>query len=157
MFADRKSSALFWTGSLFVVAGVLLHIPMLMMARHMHFVLAGMPMGNGMLAGMGFIIAGSVAAAYGLQPKDASLDKVTPHQRIIPPEDSPLTPWHWIAGGALAVALVIDIMKPATLGFVTPGMTVEYHVSKATVAYLPFGALAGLTIGSFIWGALADL
>jgi putative MFS transporter len=157
MFADRKSSALFWLGSLFVVAGVLLHIPMLMTARHMRFMLAGMPMDNGMLAGMAFIIGGGAAAAYGLQPKDASPDAAGHHERIVPPEDAPLTIWHWIACGALAAALIIDIMKPATLGFVTPGMKVEYAVSNATVAYLPFGALAGLTIGSFVWGALADL
>jgi len=33
----------------------------------------------------------------------------------------------------LIIALVIDVMKPASLGFVVPGMIAEYGVSKATV------------------------
>jgi putative MFS transporter len=57
----------------------------------------------------------------------------------------------------LAVALIIDIMKPASLGFVTPGMRVEYGVDSATVALLPLSALLGTAAGSFVWGALADL
>jgi putative MFS transporter len=56
----------------------------------------------------------------------------------------------------LAVALVIDIMKAATLGFVTPGMRVEYGISFAHVALVPFAGLLGTTVGSFGWGALAD-
>jgi putative MFS transporter len=48
-------------------------------------------------------------------------------------------------------------MKPASLGFVVPGMLDEYGVSKATVAWLPFAALCGTVCGSVIWGALADL
>ncbi len=48
-------------------------------------------------------------------------------------------------------------MKPASLGFVTPGMRVEYNISKSMVALLPFSALFGTTVGSFVWGALADL
>jgi MFS transporter, putative metabolite:H+ symporter len=58
--------------------------------------------------------------------------------------------------GLLALALVIDVMKAATLGFVTPGMRLEYGLDRATVALLPFVALIGTTVGSFIWGTLAD-
>lgn len=157
MFADRRSSAAFWIGSLFVIAGVLLHLPMFMMARDMHFMMAGMPMDNGMLAGMALIVGGAAAAAYGLQPKEASRIALTTHERIVAPEDAPLTLWHWLAGGALAAALVIDIMKPASLGFVTPGMKVEYMIGSARVAVLPFAALCGTALGSFVWGVLADL
>jgi MFS family permease len=57
----------------------------------------------------------------------------------------------------LVVALIIDIMKPASLGFVVPGMIKEYGVSKAMVAWLPFAALLGTVTGSIIWGALADV
>ena len=116
-----------------------------------------MPMDTGMLWGMALIIGGAVAAAYGLQPKEASARALTAHQRIVAPEDAPLTVWHWVAGGALAMALVIDIMKPASLGFVTPGMKVEYMIGPAKVALLPFAALAGTALGSFVWGVLADL
>ena len=73
------------------------------------------------------------------------------------PEDAPLTLWHWAAGAALAVALIVDIMKVSSLGFVTPGMQVEYGISAAEVALLPLSALTGATLGSFVWGALADL
>ena len=65
------------------------------------------------------------------------------HERIVGPEDAPLTIWHWAAGAALAMALVIDIMKPASSGFVTPGMQVEYGVSPHRVAILPAAALCG--------------
>ena len=57
----------------------------------------------------------------------------------------------------LTVALVIDVMKPASLGFVVPGMRSEYAVSAATVAWLPFAALCGTVVGSVLWGWLADL
>src|SRR3954451_17883243 len=57
----------------------------------------------------------------------------------------------------LVIALIIDIMKPATLGFTLPGMMTEYHVTKATVSSFPFSALAGTVIGSLIWGFLADI
>ncbi len=157
MFADRRNSLLFWLGSLFVIIGVLLHLPMFLMAREMHYMLAGMPMGAGMLWGMAFILGGAAAAAYGLQPKQASVYAMKAHERIIAPEDAPLTIWHWAAGGALAMALVIDIMKPASLGFVTPGMEVEYAVDHTTVAILPLSALIGTALGSFVWGVLADL
>lgn len=156
MFADRRSPVAFWLGSLFVVAGVLLHIPMFVMARPMHYRLAGMPMGAGMLWGMAFIIGGAAAAAYGLQCKKPSADPRAMHERIIAPEDAPLTRWHWAAGAALSMALVVDIMKVSSLGFVVPGMQVEYGLTSARVALLPFFALTGCTLGSFLWGALAD-
>lgn len=57
----------------------------------------------------------------------------------------------------LAVALIIDIMKPASLGFVVPGMRAEYGLPNALVAALPFAALSGTVVGSFVWGWLADL
>src|SRR6185437_10466761 len=157
LFADRRSTPAFWLGCLLVVIGVLLHLPMFLMARDMHYRLAGMPMGAEMLWGMALTLAGIAAAAYGLQPKAASPDARGAHETIVPPEDAPLTIWHLLAGGALAVALVIDIMKPAALGFVTPGMSVEYGIGAATVALLPVSALLGTVAGSFLWGALADL
>jgi putative MFS transporter len=157
MFADRRSAPAFWLGSLFVVIGVSLHLPMFLMARGMHYQLAGMPMGAGMLWGMACIIGGAGSAAFGLQPKKASIGASAVHERIVAPEDAPLTAWHWAAGAALAAALVVDIMKVSSLGFVIPGMRLEYGVSPADVALLPLSALTGATLGSFVWGALADL
>ncbi len=63
----------------------------------------------------------------------------------------------WRLMGVLTAALVIDVMKPASLGFVPPGMRVQYVVSKAVVARLPFAALSGTVVGSVVWGWLADL
>jgi len=40
---------------------------------------------------------------------------------------------------------------------VTPGMRAEYGLSAAMVALLPLSGLTGTTVGSFIWGALADV
>ena len=114
-----------------------------------------------MTLGMGLIIAGIIAAAYGLLPdrrRAAGTEReIAEGECIVPPEDAPLTLQHWKLMGVLAIALVIDIMKPASLGFVTPGMRVEYGVDPATVALLPLAALLGTAAGSFVWGALADL
>ncbi len=107
-----------------------------------------------MLWGMALIVAGIGLTGYGLLPKVA--DEALTHEAIAPPEDAPLTRAHWVLMGVLAVALIIDIMKPASLGFVTPGMRVEYGLDLATVAFLPFSALFGTVVGSFVWGALAD-
>jgi putative MFS transporter len=127
---------------------------MFLMGRYTHYKLAGMPMGNGMLFGMFLIVAGFLATAYGLLPRRTH---GIAYEEIAPPEDAPLTKAHWIQISILAVALIIDVMKAATLGFVIPGMRVEYGLTFAQVALLPFAGLLGTTVGSFMWGALADL
>jgi putative MFS transporter len=153
-FADRRSALAFWLGSAIVSAGVLLHLPMFWMARNSGFVLSDMPMDRGMVSGMALIVAGIAAAGYGLLPLPASDGGV--HESFTPPEDAPLTAAHWKLMGVLAVALIIDVMKPASLGFVTPGMQGEYGLNRSTVALLPFSALIGTAVGSFVWGAMAD-
>ena len=57
----------------------------------------------------------------------------------------------------LIVALAVDVMKPATLGFVMPGMTAEYAISRETGALLALVALTGTTVGSVLWGRIGDL
>ena len=138
-----------------VAAGVTLHMPMFLMGRHTGYRLVGMPMDNGMLIGMGLIVLGILAAAYGLLPRHEP--QLASHGRIIPPEDVPLTRAHWVQIGLVGLALVIDVMKAATLGFVTPGMRAEYGLGPPNIAVLPLVALSGTTLGSFIWGALADI
>lgn len=155
MLSMRRNALAFWLGSAAVAIGVSLHLPMFWMARDMGFRLAGMPMDGDMLAGMALIVAGIGLAGYGLLPRIAA-GTVT-REAIAPPEDAPLTRAHWLLMAVLSVALIIDIMKPASLGFVTPGMRLEYGLDAATVALLPFSALFGTVVGSFIWGALADL
>ena len=63
----------FWLGCVAVAAGVLLHLPMYLMAAPMHYQLAGMPMDTGMLVGMVLIPGGVLLAGYGLMPRLAQM------------------------------------------------------------------------------------
>lgn len=152
----RRNAFAFWAGCGLAAIGVILHIPMYLMGARMGHALVGMAMDAGMYWGMALIVAGVALAAYGLLPKLApASERVI--ETIAPPEDAPLTRAHWGMAALLALALIIDIMKPASLGFVTPGMREEYGLDGASVAFLPLAALTGTTLGSFLWGALADL
>ena len=156
--SDRRGLWAFILGVILVTGGVLLHAPMFLMGRSNHFVLAGMAIGWDMVAGMAAIVGGCGIAAYGLLPRDIARQLAASHDIVVsPPEDAPLGAAHWALMSVLVIALVIDIMKPATLGFTLPGMMNEYHVTKATVSYFPFSALTGTVIGSIIWGWLADI
>ena len=155
---DRRGPATFVVGVLAVTAGVLLHAPMFWMGRDMHFMLAGMPMGMDMVIGMALIVAGVAVAAYGLLPRNISQQLAASQEIVVsPPEDAPLTAAHWTLMSVLVVALVIDIMKPASLGFTIPGMIDEYNVSEATASLVPFFALVGTVVGSIVWGVIADV
>jgi MFS transporter, putative metabolite:H+ symporter len=148
----------FYAGCAAIAGGVALHIPMFVSAADMGYKLAGMSIDGTMLFGMGLIVAGIVAAVYGLYPS-AEMRKAQRQGEIVNVsglDEAPLNWAQWILVAVLAVALIIDVMKPATLGFVVPGMTKEYHLAKSTVALLPFVALLGTTIGSFGWGLLGD-
>ena len=155
---DRRGAWGFAAGCLMVTIGVGLHLPMFWMGRNLGFRLDGMPMDGGMLIGMGLIIAGIGVAAYGLLPA-AIGPQIRASARIAvhAPEEAPLSAAHWSLMAVLVVALVIDVMKPAALGFVMPGMTGEYGVPKKTAALVPFFALAGTVCGSILWGIFADI
>lgn len=153
LFSSPARAAAFWAGSIAVASGVALHVPMFAMARPMHYRLAGMPMSSGMMTGMALIVAGFLIAGYGLLPGRAARAK---HEEIAPPEDAPLTRAHWIQIALLSVAMILDVMKTATLGFVLPGMRAEYGLTFAAASMLPFFGLLGTIIGSFFWGTLAD-
>ncbi len=158
VLADRRGVWAFWLGCLIVTAGVVLHLPMFLMARDMGYRLAGMPMDMGMIGGMGLIVLGIGVAGYGLLPRSPHPGQVhAARVAVSPPENAPLTGAHWLLMLVLVVALVIDVMKPASLGFVVPGMIKEYGVPKSTVAWLPFAALTGTVAGSILWGWLADV
>lgn len=143
----------FWFGVIYILAGVSCHLPDLV-ARHFHF--GGLPLTNMMLFGMFLIVMGVAAAAYGLFPvRDSAADASADYQ-LRSMDDAKLTGTHWLLIAVLGVALVVDVMKPATLGFVLPGMRKEYGISVKESLMLPFIALIGTTIGSLIWGILAD-
>lgn len=155
---DRRGSWAFVLGVLAVTAGVLMHIPMFMMGREMGFRLYGMPMGSDMVWGMVLIIGGVAVAAYGLLPKNVSQQLAASRDIVVsPPEDAPLSWAHWRLMGVLVIALVIDVMKPASLGFTIPGMVDEYRVGKEVASLVPLFALAGTVTGSVLWGLIADV
>lgn len=147
----------FWAGCATLIAGVLLHLPMLAHAHAMDNRLAGMPMDSAMVAGMLLILAGALLACFGALPGIARSMAADPSLVFEAPPETKLNRWH---GGLLAVlilGLIIDVMKPATLGFVLPGLAREYGIPRSTAALLPLVALVGTTIGSFLWGWLADI
>lgn len=150
-----------------MLAGVLLHLPMFIDAASMHFQLAGMPIDWHMQLGMTLIVGGTVAGWYGLLPPGwrraapaaVPPDLIQPEPLIAPGRTragGKLRWVHWRLMLVLALGLVIDSMKPASLGFTIPGMMREYGLSREIIALFPFFALTGLTIGSYVWGVIAD-
>ncbi|WP_313886985.1 MFS transporter [Salinispora arenicola] len=71
-------------------------------------------------------------------------------------EHGRLRPIYWATAAVLTVALVVDVMKPLTLGFVLPGMGQEYDMPLEAVTILPLVALTGTAVGSVVWGLLGD-
>ena len=148
---------LFWLGCAAISAGVALHLPMLAMAHRMGNHLAGMPMDGWMYLGMALIFLGVPAAIFGAMPKHHVRHDAHAGTLFEAPDATPFSRWHAAVLFVLTLGLVIDTMKPATLGFVLPGMRNEYGIAAATAALLPFVALLGTTVGSFVWGWLADI
>jgi len=151
----------FWLGTIGVVAGVLAHIPMFVASADMHYHMAGMAMSWTMIAGMYAIIGGTLLVAYGLVPPDFVSRIKYEHDHMLEEQvraldNSRLTPAHLKLLFVLLMALIIDVMKPATLGFVVPGTALEYGLSKSQVASLPLAGILGTTFGSFIWGWFGD-
>jgi hypothetical protein len=151
----------FWLGCALLVAGVLAHVPMFLMGAPMHYHLAGMPMDATMLTGMAMIPLGLALAAWGLMPRieqrRQTLQGAQGHIFFHVADGVSLNRAHWTLVLVLVVALAVDVMKPATLGFVMPGMTAEYAISKESGAFLALVALTGTTVGSVIWGRLGDM
>ncbi len=152
-----ERAPIFWGACLAISIGVLLHLPMLAMAHRMGNHLHGMPMDSGMWIGMGLIILGVPAAIYGALPRQRAPHGSHAGTSFEAPDSTPLNRWHAAVLLVLTLGLVIDVMKPATLGFVLPGMREEYGISPTTIALFPLSALVGTTIGSFLWGWLADV
>lgn len=150
--------AAFWFGTAAVAAGVVAHLPDFIGSAGMGYHMGGMHMSKLMLGGMMFIIGGMALTAYGLMPATDGSAPRRPasgvHFQAM--DTARLTRLHWGMMLVLGVALVIDVMKPATLGFVIPGMKGEYGLKGTQVAWLPLIALSGTTLGSLLWGALAD-
>ncbi|WP_133500453.1 MFS transporter [Cognatilysobacter terrigena] len=150
----------FWLGCALITAGVFAHMPMFMMGRYTHWQMVGMPMTTDMLFGMAAIPLGLAFACYGLMPRFDGMRRGahgTPAAQFHIADGVPLNIEHWKLVLVLTVTLAIDVMKPATLGFVVPGMSAEYKIAKPTASLLALCALTGTTVGSVVWGRIADL
>ena len=150
----------FWAGCALLIAGVFSHLPMFMMGQHTHWQMVGMPMDGWMLAGMAMIPAGLALAFYGLMPRLARMQQALAggerlHFHVA--DGVPLNIEHWKLVAVLVVALTVDVMKPATIGFVIPGMTDEYGIDERSAGLLALVALIGTAVGSVAWGRMADL
>ena len=155
---------IFWFGTLAVTTGVLLHLPMYLHGRHHGYQLAGMPIDNNMLIGMAAIVVGLLASLYGLYPKKSnactgSLNTIS----VQTMDDAPIGLAHIGLLFTMAVAITIDIMKPTSLAFVIPGMTLEYNLKSplnpagiVPAAYVALAGITGTVLGSLLWGWLGD-
>ena len=135
---------------------MLLHLPMLVMAHRMGNHLSGMAMDAEMLLGMALISLGVPLACWGALPRRPAHVEEGP-SNYEAADDTPLNRHHLVVLVVLTLGLVIDVMKPATLGFVLPGIREEYGIDPSRAALLPLTALTGTTVGSFLWGWLADI
>jgi putative MFS transporter len=88
-----------WLGRATLIAGVLAHLPMLVMAAPMHLHLAGVPMNDMMRVGMVLVPFGILLAGYGLMPRMEQLRRIRQADRgplVFHVADSvPLNREHW--------------------------------------------------------------
>jgi MFS transporter, putative metabolite:H+ symporter len=147
----------FWLGTVAIVTGVSFHLPDFIAARNMHYMMSCMPMSKLMLCGMGLIVSGITMTAYGLFPiRNKKVINLSGAYQLHTLDNARLSWAHWQLVIVLCLALVVDVMKPATLGFVIPGMRHEYDISASTASLLALSAMIGTTSGSVLWGILAD-
>lgn len=147
----------FWTGCLLITAGVLAHGPMFLMGRHTHWQMVDMPMTPEMWIGMALIPLGVALSWLGLMPPPPVAGVSGGGARHFHVADGvPLNREHMRLVVVLAVTIAIDVMKPATLGFVMPGLGREYALPRTQAGLLPLFALTGTTVGSVVWGRIAD-
>ena len=146
----------FWLGTAAITAGVLFHLPDFFSMSAMGYRMAGMPMSSLMIAGMWLIVGGMLLATWSLLPPVAVTRARAAAYHVQAIDAATLTGAHWGLLFVLGVALVIDVMKPATLGFVLPGMVAEYGIPQAQSGWLLVCALTGTTVGSVFWGVMAD-
>src|SRR5690349_11507882 len=126
----RRRLGAFWIGTALVIVGVILHLPMYLHARDMHYRMAGMRMDAGMITGMVLIVTGLVLTGYGLLPRHADFG-VAARLKVRAIDDARISRTHVGLLIVLALAVTIDVMKPTSLSFVAPGVAKEYGLKSA--------------------------
>jgi len=147
----------FWFGTLLIIGGVVAHIPMYLMGADNGFRLAGMAMDLPMLLGMLVIPLGVTLAFVAMLPEGGWQAARGPGAPAVVVDEGAFSSIHLKVILALLVAVTVDVMKPATLGFVIPGMRAEYDIGKGTASFVALAGLSGTAIGSIIWGRLGDI
>jgi MFS transporter, putative metabolite:H+ symporter len=162
--ASYEHPVAFWLGVALVAGGVVLQLPMYYMARGMHYHVAGMPVTNEMLAGMGMMFLGLGVTAYGLLPRKRQGQRPFSKVSITPLDDARLRPAHFALLAVMSLAVTIDGMKPAAFAYVIPGAELEYglkgplypHADALPIGLYPLSGIVGTMLGSFIWGWMGD-
>lgn len=164
---DIPRPVLFWVGVAMTSAGVVLHLPAFFQMRSTGYRMS-MDTGHGtqmnmgtspaMLVGMALLCIGVFVAVGGLLQRRPTPEAAAAagRYRVQAGAQDKLSRAHVKLIVALSLAMIIDIMKPATLAFILPGMRAEYHISVAQSSSLPVVALTGTVLGSLMWGYLGD-
>lgn len=166
----------FWSGLVLIAGGLALHVPMFFAMRvpdggagaaggGMDDDAMGGGMSGGvssganlaMTIGMVLLAAGLAASVAGVvQRRPPATEAARPGYRIEELDGTRMGGAHYKLTAVLSLALVIDIMKPATLAFILPGMRREYGLTEGQVSVMPVMALTGTVVGSLLWGYLGD-
>ncbi|WP_425258959.1 MFS transporter [Rubrivivax sp. RP6-9] len=146
----------FWFGTVLITVGVFSHLPMFLMGRATGWQMVGMEMTPEMWVGMLLIPLGLLLAWRGLVPRLPAVAEQGGALNFHVADSAPLQREHWKLVIVLVVTLAVDVMKPATLGFVMPGVSREYEIARSQAGWLALVALTGTTVGSVLWGRIAD-
>lgn len=154
---DRRRAIAFLVGVLMLSVGVGIHVQMYLSMADMNYVLYEMTNSTLMWIGMALIVAGVAFAAWSLLARRTNSTSSAPsHENGLRMEAEHLGRAQVLMLAVCIVGLMIDVMKPATIAFVLPGLSAEYDISKGEAALLPLIALTGTAVGSLIWGQIAD-
>jgi putative MFS transporter len=135
----------------------MLHLPDFYMSRDRGFQLVDMGFSPLMFMGMALIGLGLVIGLFSALAKIPATKAISGVRiRVTALDDRPLGRGDLALLSVMGFGLIIDVMKPATLGFILPGARAEYGLDLGQIALWPLVALIGTTIGSFLWGAAAD-
>jgi putative MFS transporter len=138
-----------------IVAGVALHVAeYAVKANSRGWLPPGAAMGSMEMGGMVLVTCGVISAGlFMFTFYDVAALQKAPKKIIFTPAYFDLlhnANWTWAHTKIcliLLLAITIDLMKPATLGFIMPGLLAEYKLTKTQGAILPTIAIAGTVKG----------